>query len=305
MAGPAPPTGRAGRCPAKNSTRGQVAAGFLYAGSVPYAATARLSCGTVVAVRQEAVAPARRLTEGGHVVNLLLVDSSKVFRMGMRALLEGSEPPIPVVAECADAVSACDRVAAGGIDLVVTDLHLLDRNGLLLTRDLRRQSPTVKVMLLAVQAPEAIVHQAIAAGATGYALKWQAPDEIVDAIRRVAAGGTAMPRGWRAESEEATAVGRPARGPQTLERLSQREREIFDLVVWGYSNKQIAERLSISIKTVETHRGHINGKLRVHTSADMVRVASLLGVLTPGGASAVGALAALRDARGADEVGAA
>ena len=64
-----------------------------------------------------------------------------------------------------------------------------------------------------------------------------------------------------------------------IERLSQRERQIFDLVVWGSSNKQIAGRLGISIKTVETHRGHINGKLRVHTSADIVRLASLWGML--------------------------
>jgi DNA-binding CsgD family transcriptional regulator len=67
-------------------------------------------------------------------------------------------------------------------------------------------------------------------------------------------------------------------GTHAIERLSQRERQIFDLVIWGSSNKQIAGRLGISIKTVETHRGHINGKLRVHTSADIVRLASLWGL---------------------------
>ena len=74
------------------------------------------------------------------------------------------------------------------------------------------------------------------------------------------------------------ARGRQERGAHGIERLSQRERQIFDLVIWGASNKQIAGRLGISIKTVETHRGHINGKLRVHTSADIVRLASLWGL---------------------------
>jgi DNA-binding CsgD family transcriptional regulator len=71
------------------------------------------------------------------------------------------------------------------------------------------------------------------------------------------------------------------KGPDGLQRLSPREREVFDLVVWGSSNKQIGARLDISTKTVETHRGHINRKLRVHTSADIVRLASLLGMLVP------------------------
>jgi DNA-binding CsgD family transcriptional regulator len=71
-------------------------------------------------------------------------------------------------------------------------------------------------------------------------------------------------------------------GTHGIERLSQRERQIFDLVIWGSSNKQIAGRLGISIKTVETHRGHINGKLRVHTSADIVRLASLWGLFLAG-----------------------
>lgn len=76
--------------------------------------------------------------------------------------------------------------------------------------------------------------------------------------------------------------GRSRNGPsQPIERLSQRERQVFDLVVWGSSNKQIAGRLGISVKTVETHRGHINGKLSVHTSADIVRLASLWGMLLP------------------------
>ena len=83
-------------------------------------------------------------------------------------------------------------------------------------------------------------------------------------------------RGWSARGVDKNG------GTHGIERLSQRERQIFDLVIWGSSNKQIAGRLGISIKTVETHRGHINGKLRVHTSADIVRLASLWGLFLAG-----------------------
>jgi two-component system response regulator NreC len=126
------------------------------------------------------------------------------------------------------------------------------------------------------------VHQALGAGAAGYILKSQSPDEILSAVRAVGNGEVVLPPGVAAPPPRP--VGRSDRNRpivHAIERLSQREREIFDLVVWGASNKQIAGRLGISIKTVETHRGHINGKLRVHTSADIVRLASLWGMIAP------------------------
>ena len=116
----------------------------------------------------------------------------------------------------------------------------------------------------------------------GYVLKGQAPEEVLAAVRAVARGELVLPPGVL---RQPAASRRPERlQPNTsftrIERLSQREREIFDLVALpGASNKQIAGRLGISIKTVETHRGHINGKLRVHTSADIVRLASLWGMI--------------------------
>ena len=132
------------------------------------------------------------------------------------------------------------------------------------------------------------MHQAIRAGAKGYALKGQRPEEIIAAIRAVGRGELVLPPGVSAPPP-ANAVGGKHNGVgQPIERLSQRERQIFDLVVWGSSNKQISGSLGISVKTVETHRGHINGKLSVHTSADIVRLASLWGMLMPFGPAKVG-----------------
>ncbi|HVZ86762.1 MAG TPA: response regulator transcription factor [Polyangia bacterium] len=222
-------------------------------------------------------------------MKLLLVDSSTVFRMGLRVAL--AEAPdhgdLDIVGECGETAEALALTAALAPDLVVTDLHLIDRNGIALARELGRTSPAPRVLLLAPHAPEAIVHQALGAGAAGYAFKAQPPAEIVAAIRRAGAGELVLPPGVPAPAPRTVGRGERNPGGHAIERLSQRERQIFDLVVWGSSNKQIAGRLGISIKTVETHRGHINGKLRVHTSADIVRLASLWGMVGPGQASAI------------------
>lgn len=224
-------------------------------------------------------------------MKLLLVDPSSIFRMGLKTALAGDSSgaeALQVVGECGDGATAIALAAALTPDLVVCDLHLGDRNGIALTRDLSRSVPAARVLILAGQGPEAIVHQALGAGAGGYAFKAQPPEEIVAAMHAVAAGETVLPPGISAPPPRA--VGRTGKNLTThaIERLSQRERQIFDLVVWGSSNKQIAGRLGISIKTVETHRGHINGKLRVHTSADIVRLASLWGMLVTPAPTAVG-----------------
>jgi two-component system response regulator NreC len=216
-------------------------------------------------------------------VKLLLVDGSTIFRMGLRAVFSAPEASdLSVVGECREGAEAVSLAASLAPDLVLTELHLPDRNGIALTRELGRTMPGTRVLVLAAHAPEAIVHQALGAGAAGYVLKGQSPQEILDAVHAVGRGELALPPGVAPPPPRP--VGRSDRNRpivHAIERLSQREREIFDLVVWGSSNKQIAGRLGISIKTVETHRGHINGKLRVHTSADIVRLASLWGMIAP------------------------
>jgi two-component system response regulator NreC len=213
-------------------------------------------------------------------VKLLLVDPSSIFRMGLRAAL--AEAPgagdLQVVGECADGAAAVTLSSTLAPDLVISDLHLADGNGIALCRELGRVVPAARVLILATHGPEAIVHQALSAGAGGYTLKGQGADEVVAAIRSVGLGELVLPPGVSAPPPRVVG-GEKHVTTHAIERLSQRERQIFDLVVWGSSNKQIAGRLGISIKTVETHRGHINRKLRVHTSADIVRLASLWGML--------------------------
>jgi DNA-binding NarL/FixJ family response regulator len=124
---------------------------------------------------------------------------------------------------------------------------------------------------------ETIVKQSVLAGARGHVFKTQAPAEILAAIRDVARGRQVLSP---AASNE---VGTRLAGAAALDRLSAREREIFNLIIWGQTNKQVAIRLGISVKTVETHRSHINGKLQVHSAAELVRLASLCGALVENG----------------------
>ena len=215
-------------------------------------------------------------------MKLLLVDPSTIFRMGMNAVL--AEAPgaddLKVVGACGDGRTAVDLAVALDVEVVIAELHLGDHNGIALARELGRKAPAVRVLILAEHGPVAIVHQALGAGAAGYALKGQSPAEIIAAIQSVALGELVLPPGVPEPPQRILGARADKLGAShAIERLSGRERQVFDLVVWGSSNKQIAGRLGISIKTVETHRGHINGKLRVHTSADIVRLASLWGML--------------------------
>jgi DNA-binding NarL/FixJ family response regulator len=215
-------------------------------------------------------------------VRLLLVDPAPIFRTGLKiALAEapgGSE--MNVVGECADGASAVQAAAALAPDIVISELSLGDCNAVVLAHRLRRSMPSARLLILTSHGAEVIVHAALGAGASGYVLKTDEPLQVVAAIRKVAAGGLVVPPGIPEPSRSAARPnGVPTRGG--IDRLSFREAEVFDLVIWGSSNKQIAGRLGISVKTVETHRGHINRKLRVHKSADIVRLASFLGMLAP------------------------
>lgn len=215
-------------------------------------------------------------------MRILLVDASEVFRMGMRALLADARDVV-VAGEAGDAATALAAVRADAPELVVADLELPDGGVVALASAVRELAPETRILVLAATANEVSVRQATIAGVGGYVLKSQPPREILAALRDVAAGRQVAPPPTR---EESRADETDVRRAVVLDRLSTREREIFDLIIWGQTNKQVASKLGISVKTVETHRSHINGKLQVHSAAELVRLASLCGVLAAGGESA-------------------
>jgi DNA-binding NarL/FixJ family response regulator len=208
-------------------------------------------------------------------MRIILVDAHQMFREALEiALAEEKQIAVSGVATGREALEVLETHAA---DLIVTAISLGDTDGISLSREIKRRAIKVPVLILTMHNAPAFVRAAFKVGAQGYALKQQPLDEVLDAITTVAAGrryvaptlSSIFPTGSDDMSEETG----------LLDALSMREREVFSLVVQGQPSRDIARRLSISLKTVETHRSHINRKLGAHSSADLVRLAAITGLL--------------------------
>jgi two-component system response regulator NreC len=209
---------------------------------------------------------------------VLLVDDHALIRAGLKSLLVGFE----VVAEASDARTAYRLADEYRPDIAIVDMALPGEDGIAATRELRRRLPELKVLILSSFLREDLVVNALEAGALGYALKEQDPEEIRHAIDIVARGGNYLsPRIPAATIDEHLRMKRRGGFTGPIDRLSPREREIFDLQVRGFNNEQIARELFISPKTVETHRAHIFRKLRVHSMPEMIRLAATHGLVPP------------------------
>jgi two-component system response regulator NreC len=212
-------------------------------------------------------------------INLALIDDHLVFRDAFRALLTATGE-FTVVGEGSEAREVCPLYEATKPDVVVIDVTLPGSDGLSATRELTTRFPGAKVMVLSAHAVHDYVTRAFAAGASGYALKSQAAPAVMAALKAVAQGerylAPELPPSLLSSANRSRRKGPPGQ----LEGLSTREREIFDLVVRGYSNASISEELSISVKTVETHRANINRKLAVHSSTQLLRFAALRGLVS-------------------------
>ncbi len=207
-------------------------------------------------------------------MKLILLDPLEVCRIGLWAVLSRHRDDLDIVEDAS--VADPERVARIAPDLVLADLHVPPSNATAFIARLHELRPDIPVAVMSREAPRAVVQRAVAAGACGFLLKTMSALELVEAVDRLLCGELVVPPPVRAPAVDRAMRGR---APGTIECLSRREREVFDLIVSGWGNKQIAAHLSISIKTVETHRCHINRKLDVRTSADIVRVAAYAGAL--------------------------
>ena len=215
-------------------------------------------------------------------MRVLVIDDSEIFRLGLRSALVGASD-MDIVAEAADHHAAVLAAEVHQPELIVVDLDLYERKAFALVSALRGIVPSARILVLSARLTDATVRQVMLAGAGGCASKGASVGDLLTSFREVRAGRPVRPaRDMIQTDEEVTATATHAR-MSTLDRLSAREREIFNLIIWGLTNKQVAVRLGISVKTVETHRSHINGKLQVHSAAELVRLASLCGVLVGGG----------------------
>lgn len=181
-----------------------------------------------------------------------------------------------IVGDAGEARQAYGIIATTKPDVVLMDLMLKDTDGISALREMSRQRLGVKVVILTMQGSEFFVRDALSAGADGYVLKEQGLAEIVEALRTVMGGERYLSPQLRVFG---TATPRKTGAAAGLDQLSAREREIFARILQGWSNQQIATTLCISIKTVETHRTHINRKLGVHSPAELIRLAALQGIV--------------------------
>jgi DNA-binding NarL/FixJ family response regulator len=213
------------------------------------------------------------------IVRLLLADDHNLVRAGLRALLK-SVSDVEVVAEAHNGREAVRQVAEKRPDVVLMDICMSDLNGLDALKQIVREFPGVRVIMLSMHATEEYVVQALRAGASGYLLKNAGSAELEMAIQQVARGETFLsPAVSRQVSDY---IRRGAQEETPGERLTPRQREVLQLIAEGKTTKGIAQVLSISVKTVETHRSQLMEELGIHDIAGLVRYAIRVGLVVPG-----------------------
>lgn len=205
-------------------------------------------------------------------LRIFLADDHAVVREGLKALING-QPGMEVVGEAADGRTACVRAADLRPDVVVMDVSMPDMNGVQATRELRSVCPEIRVLALTVHEDRSYLRELLEAGASGYVLKRAAAEDLVYAVQVVARGEVYLDPIVAAAVVEQ--LGRkPLRGDAlTVDHLSDRETEVLQLIAQGHSNKEIAARLEISVKTVETYKARSMEKLGLSGRADIVRLA--------------------------------
>jgi two-component system response regulator NreC len=209
---------------------------------------------------------------------IVLADDHHVVRQGLRSLLEG-EPDFSVVGETGDGLEAAQLVERLQPDVLVLDLMMPSLNGLEVTRQVSQRSPQTHVVILSMHANEAHVLEALRAGAAAYVLKESTSAELVRAVHEAVAGRRYLSPPL---SERAIEVYLQKAKPAALdpyETLTAREREVLHLVAEGHTNAEIADRLFISRRTVETHRANLMRKLSLRTPTDLISYALRRGIL--------------------------
>ena len=210
-------------------------------------------------------------------VRIALVDDHPVVLAGIRALLQGV-PEVELVGEANTGATGLKAIRDSSPDIAVIDLSLPDISGMELARQIRRQCPDVKIIALTVHEDRAYVHPVLEAGAKGYLLKRSAADELLRAIRAVNRGDIYLDP-TIAEKAAVNAPALAASDDSDGGELSRREEDVLRLVAQGFSNKQIAGQLEVSVKSVETYKARASEKKGLRSRADIVRYGIRLGWL--------------------------
>lgn len=212
-------------------------------------------------------------------LRVVLAEDHAIVREGIRRLL-AAEPDIVVVGEAADGEAAVRLTENLRPDVVCMDISMPGLSGLEATRQIKARLPEVGIVVLTMHEEEAYLYELVKAGASGYVLKRASARDLVDAVRAVAGGHTFLhPVIARRLVREHEHTGGRDDDRRRYDGLTERERQVVRLIANGKTNREIAEALHISVKTVETHRTHIMEKLDLHDRAHLVRYAVRKGLI--------------------------
>jgi two-component system, NarL family, response regulator NreC len=213
-------------------------------------------------------------------LRIILGDDHTMVRQGLRKILEDHRD-WEVVAEAGDGREAVKKVLEHEPDVAVLDIGMPLLNGIEATRQIVKRAPSVRILILSMHSDEAYITQALQAGAKGYLLKDSADSDLIRAVTDVAAGRSFFsPAVAKVMLDDYVRHLADKGIVDRYDALSEREREVFQLIAEGHSNKEIADLLSISPATVETHRAHIFQKLDLHNTAEVVLYAVRRGVIS-------------------------
>lgn len=221
--------------------------------------------------------PRRRFSHV-NMLRILLADDHVVMREGLRSLIS-SQPDMDVVGEAGNGRAALLKVRELQPDVIVLDISMPELTGIQVTARLQRICQRIRVLVLTAHDDSGYLRQLLEAGAVGYLLKKAAAEELINAIRVVAAGGVYLDPTMAGKVVSGYVGKGRLRGQTQGDDISEREAEVLRRVAWGYTNKEIAAYLSISVKTVETHKANLMEKLGLKSRVEIVRYALRQGWL--------------------------
>ena len=211
-------------------------------------------------------------------ITIILADDHLIVRQGLRALLE-AETDFNVIGTAGDGLAALDLVRKLNPDVVVLDLMMPGLNGLEVARQLSKQKPDTKIIILSMYDDEGFVLEALSNGVSAYVLKDAGSTDLIQAVREVQAGHRYLSPPLSDRAIEVYEQMTKAGTTDKYETLTTREREVLHLTAEGHTNNEIAVRLGISVRTAETHRSKVMNKLDIHNQADLTRYALRRGII--------------------------
>jgi DNA-binding NarL/FixJ family response regulator len=212
------------------------------------------------------------------MINVLLADDHHIVRQGLRALLE-SEPHFRLVGEAGDGIEAVRLAERLRPDVLITDMMMPGLNGIEVTRQVAKNVPKTRIIILSMYADEAYVFESLKSGASGYVLKDSRVSDLIEAVREVVAGRRYLSPPLSERAVELYIQKVESLPDDPYEMLTTREREVLQMVAEGRTSAEIASRLFISTRTAEGHRANLTRKLGLQNHTDLVRFALKRGLL--------------------------